>query len=41
MVAEAHLQKVLGHIALAKEEGGIVLTGGERVNLEGPLKNSW
>lgn len=41
VVAEAHLQKVLGHIALAKEEGGIVLTGGERVNLEGPLKDGW
>ncbi|MGV9013204.1 MAG: aldehyde dehydrogenase [Flavobacteriales bacterium] len=41
VVAEAHLQKVLGHIALAKEEGGIVLTGGERVHLDGPLKDGW
>jgi aminomuconate-semialdehyde/2-hydroxymuconate-6-semialdehyde dehydrogenase len=35
LVSEAHLQKVLGYIELAKEEGGKVLTGGKRINPEG------
>ncbi len=41
VVSEAHMQKVLGHIATAREEGGRVLCGGERVLLDGPLKNGW
>jgi aminomuconate-semialdehyde/2-hydroxymuconate-6-semialdehyde dehydrogenase len=41
VVSEAHMNKVLGHIATAKEEGGRVLCGGERVQLEGPLKDGW
>jgi len=41
VVSEAHMHKVLGHIATAKEEGGRVLCGGERVLLDGPLKNGW
>ena len=35
LVSEPHLEKVLSYIALSKEEGGTVLTGGERVYLEG------
>ena len=35
IVSEAHLQKVLSYVELAKEEGGIVLTGGKRIHLEG------
>jgi len=35
LVSEAHLQKVLGYIALAHEEGGTLLAGGRRVTLEG------
>lgn len=35
------MNKVLGHIATAKEEGGRVLCGGERVLLDGPLKDGW
>lgn len=35
LVSAAHLQKVQQYIALAKEEGGTLLTGGERVQLEG------
>ncbi|MEY4926048.1 MAG: hypothetical protein RI894_484 [Bacteroidota bacterium] len=34
LVSEAHLQKVLSYIALAKEEGGTILCGGERVYLD-------
>ena len=41
VVSEAHMNKVLGHIATAKEEGGRVLCGGERVILDGPLKDGW
>lgn len=41
VVSEAHMNKVLGHIATAKEEGGRVLCGGERVLLDGPLKDGW
>ena len=35
------MQKVLGHIAQARAEGGTVLCGGERVRLEGRLKDGW
>ncbi|MCT4580094.1 MAG: aldehyde dehydrogenase [Flavobacteriales bacterium] len=38
LVSKEHLQKVLGYIELAKEEGGIVLAGGEQIHLEGELK---
>jgi aminomuconate-semialdehyde/2-hydroxymuconate-6-semialdehyde dehydrogenase len=41
VVSEAHMQKVLGHIAQARAEGGTVLCGGERVRLEGRLKDGW
>ncbi|GAA4350893.1 aldehyde dehydrogenase [Hymenobacter saemangeumensis] len=35
LVSEAHLNKVLSYIRLAEEEGGTLLAGGERVQLEG------
>ncbi len=35
LVSQLHLDKVLGCLALAKSEGGRVLTGGERARLEG------
>ncbi len=41
LVSEAHLQKVMDYIALAKSEGGKLLTGGERVQLEGELKDGY
>lgn len=41
VVSEAHMQKVLGHIELAKEEGGRILCGGERVELVGALAEGW
>ncbi|MEO7081821.1 MAG: aldehyde dehydrogenase [Flavobacteriales bacterium] len=41
VVSEAHMQKVLSHIELAKEEGGRVLCGGERVELDGALAEGW
>jgi aminomuconate-semialdehyde/2-hydroxymuconate-6-semialdehyde dehydrogenase len=35
LVSEAHMQKVLSYIALAKSEGGKILTGGNQVQMEG------
>lgn len=34
LISEAHMNKVLGYIDLARSEGGSVLVGGERVQLE-------
>ena len=35
VVSEAHMEKILSYIALAKEEGGKVLCGGHRLHPEG------
>ncbi len=35
LVSKAHMEKVLGHIDIAKAEGGVVLAGGHQVQLEG------
>ncbi len=35
LVTEAHMTKVLSYIELAKQEGGKILTGGERVTVKG------
>jgi aminomuconate-semialdehyde/2-hydroxymuconate-6-semialdehyde dehydrogenase len=35
LISEAHLQKVTGYLALAKEEGGTIATGGHRVDRPG------
>ena len=41
LISEKHLQKVLGYIDLAKEEGGLILTGGKRVKLSGRCENGY
>ncbi len=41
VVSEAHLNKILNYIELAKEEGGTMLTGGNRIVLEGRCKNGY
>jgi aminomuconate-semialdehyde/2-hydroxymuconate-6-semialdehyde dehydrogenase len=41
LVSEQHLQKVIGYIALAQQEGGEILCGGKRVTLEGKLQNGY
>jgi aminomuconate-semialdehyde/2-hydroxymuconate-6-semialdehyde dehydrogenase len=41
VVSEAHMQKVLGYIELAKEEGGTILCGGNRIMLEGELADGY
>lgn len=41
VVSQAHMEKVLDHIRIAREEGGHVLCGGERVILPGELASGW
>ncbi len=41
LVSAAHRDKVESYLALAREEGGIVLCGGERVQLEGELAGGY
>ena len=36
IVSESHMEKILSYIQLAKEEGGTILTGGNRVYLPAP-----
>ncbi|TLY50063.1 MAG: aldehyde dehydrogenase [Gammaproteobacteria bacterium] len=41
VVSQAHFDKVMGHIALAREEGGHVLCGGEQVRVDGRCADDW
>lgn len=41
IVSEAHMEKVLSYIDLAKAEGGKILTGGRQVKLEGRCANGY
>ncbi len=41
VVSKPHMEKVLGFVQLAKEEGGIILTGGHQVHLEGDLSEGY
>jgi len=41
LVSEAHLQKVLDYIDLAKQEGGKILCGGKRTRIEGRCAAGW
>ena len=41
LVSEAHMQKVLAYVKLAKEEGGQVLCGGHQVDLSADGLNGW
>ena len=41
IVSDAHMNKILGYIELAKEEGGSILTGGKRYIPEGECKNGY
>jgi aminomuconate-semialdehyde/2-hydroxymuconate-6-semialdehyde dehydrogenase len=41
VVSEAHMQKVLSYIELAKSEGGHILSGGHRIFLEGRCHQGW
>ena len=41
LVSKDHMEKVMGYIALAKEEGGTVLCGGEPVKLKGEMEGGY
>jgi len=41
VVSHAHFGKVMGHVALAREEGGTVLCGGNAVKLDGRCSGGW
>ncbi len=41
VVSEQHMNKILSYIQLAKDEGGTVLTGGNRVHISGRCANGW
>ena len=41
LVSRAHLDKVMGHIALAREEGGAILCGGNAVHPQGRCAGGW
>jgi aminomuconate-semialdehyde/2-hydroxymuconate-6-semialdehyde dehydrogenase len=41
VVSHAHFSKVMGHIALAREEGGTILCGGNAAELDGRCSGGW
>lgn len=41
IVSQGHMEKILSYVELAQQEGGIILTGGKRVHLDGELKDGW
>ncbi len=41
LASEAHMNKVLSYIELAKAEGGRILCGGGRVQVDGRCQNGW
>ena len=41
VVSKPHMEKVLSYVELAKEEGGKVVSGGEKVQLEAPFENGY
>jgi len=41
LVSKEHLEKIQYYVELAKEEGGKIVLGGDRPNLDGELKNGY
>ena len=41
VVSEEHMAKIMKHIEMAKDDGGRVLTGGERIIVNGRCKEGW
>lgn len=41
VVSKSHMEKVLSYVELAKEEGGTVLAGGKRAEMDGELKDGF
>lgn len=41
VVSQAHFDKIMGHIAIARTEGGKILCGGQAVRVPGRCANGW
>lgn len=41
IVSKDHLEKILSYVSLAKEEGGTVLTGGNKISIKGAYSNGY
>jgi aminomuconate-semialdehyde/2-hydroxymuconate-6-semialdehyde dehydrogenase len=41
MISKTHFDKVMSHIALAKEEGGVLLCGGDKIEPKGRCEHGW
>ncbi|CAG8652335.1 9500_t:CDS:2, partial [Racocetra fulgida] len=41
LVSQSHMEKVLGYIELAKQEGGVIECGGGRKHLQGELRDGY
>ncbi len=41
LVSKQHLEKVLSYIELAKQEGGEIIAGGKRINMQGRCKGGY
>lgn len=41
VVSEAHMDKILSYVELAREEGGRILCGGQRVRVNGRCRDGW
>ncbi|CAG8798213.1 1108_t:CDS:2, partial [Racocetra persica] len=41
LVSQGHMEKVLGYIELAKQEGGVIECGGGRKHLQGELRDGY
>jgi len=41
VVSKPHMNKILSHIKIAKEEGGVILTGGNQVKLDKPYDKGY
>ena len=41
LISKVHMDKVIGYIDLAKVEGGTILTGGSKANINGRCKNGY
>ena len=41
LISEAHMKKVLSYISLAREEGGEIIAGGNRIRIEGRCENGF
>lgn len=41
IISQQHQNKILSYVELAKQEGGSILSGGKKVELNGRCKNGW